>query len=70
MKVFMCHKARQSKMLRPSQEVSNCDAVIRQYAYMLSNEHKSIIPNIGQVLTGNAKGFVALLNNEDDDYGC
>jgi hypothetical protein len=49
MKVFMCHKARQSKMLRPSQEVSNCDAVIRQYAYMLSNEHQSRISNINKV---------------------
>ncbi len=44
----MCHKARQNKMLEPSHKLSNCDAVIRQYAYMPPNEHKSIILNINK----------------------
>lgn len=42
----MCHKAGQNKMLGESQEVSNCDTVIRQYAYMPSNEHKCMIFNV------------------------
>ena len=42
----MCRKARQNKMLGPSHKVSNFDTIIRQYAYIPSNKHKSMIINV------------------------